>query len=308
MRLVFAGTPSVALPSLRALHDSEHELLAVVTRPDTVAGRGRKVRRSPVAEFAAEHGIEVLTPRRADDPEFLERLRALNPDCCPVVAYGAMLRQSTLEIPRHGWVNLHFSLLPAYRGAAPVQAAIRAGEELTGASTFQIVPQLDAGPVYGVVTEPVGERDTAGALLERLAESGSRLLVSTVDGIEDGSLEARPQAAEQASYAAKIEVADAEVDFDQPAAAVDRLLRSVTPDPGGWATLDGQRVKLGPVTPTEAESLSAGEILVGRKEVLVGTATNPVRLSEVQAPGKRRMNAVDWARGAKLADTSRFGS
>ncbi|WP_020501954.1 methionyl-tRNA formyltransferase [Sciscionella marina] len=306
MRLVFAGTPAVALPSLRALTASEHELLAVVTRPDTVAGRGRSAKRSPVAEFADELGIEVLTPPRADDPEFLARLRELGPDCCPVVAYGAMLRRSTLEIPVHGWVNLHFSLLPAWRGAAPVQAAVRAGDEITGASTFRIVRELDAGPVYGVVTERVGARDTAGALLDRLAESGAGLLVSTVDGIADGSVVAREQPAEGVSYAGKIEVADARVDFAAPAAAIDRLLRSVTPDPGGWAEFEGDRIKLGPIEPTTGEPLAPGAILVRRKEVLVGTGTDPVRLGEVQAPGKRRMAATDWARGARIADGSAF--
>lgn len=308
MRLVFAGTPEVALPTLRALHESPHELLAVVTRPDSTAGRGRKLHRSPVAQFADEVGIEVFTPPTADDAEFTTRLRELAPDCCPVVAYGALLPQSTLDIPEHGWVNLHFSLLPAWRGAAPVQAAIRSGDEFSGASTFRIVPELDAGPVFGVVTERIGASDTAGALLDRLSVAGAELMVSTVDGIEAGTVRADPQPAEGVSYARKIRIADARVDFGQPAVAVDRLLRSVTPEPGGWAELDGARVKLGPVQLTDETPLPAGEIAVRRNDVLVGTATAPVRLTEVQAPGKRKMAASDWARGARLEAESRFDS
>ncbi|MBA8823547.1 methionyl-tRNA formyltransferase [Saccharopolyspora lacisalsi] len=301
MRVVFAGTPEPAVPALRALLDSSrHEVVAVVTRPDAPAGRGRKVVRSPVGALADEHGIEVLTPSRASDPEFLERLRALEPDCCPVVAYGALLRQEALSIPQHGWINLHFSLLPHWRGAAPVQAAIRHGDEITGASTFRIVPDLDAGPVHGVVTEPIDGTDTAGALLGRLAESGSRLLVATLDGIEDGTLRAEEQSADGVSYAPKVTVDDAKVDFTEPARAVDRLIRSVTPDPGAWCWFHGERLKLGPVEPTEETGLAPGEISVQRRRVLVGTATTAVRLGEVQARGKKRMAATDWARGISI--------
>ncbi|PRX46067.1 methionyl-tRNA formyltransferase [Prauserella shujinwangii] len=304
MRLVFAGTPEAALPSLRALIDSaRHEVAAVVTRPDAPAGRGRRLVRSPVGALADEHGIEVLTPPRAGDPDFLARLAELAPDACPVVAYGALLPQRALDVPRHGWVNLHFSLLPAWRGAAPVQAAIRAGDEITGASTFRIVPELDAGPVFGVVTEKIGPTDTAGQLLDRLATSGARLLLSTMDGIEDGSLEAVPQPADGVSYAPKVTVADARVAFDQPAVAVDRHVRAMTPEPGAWAGFRGERLKLGPVELTEpagAPALPPGELLVERERVLAGTATTPVRLGAVQAQGKKRMAATDWARGSRI--------
>jgi len=301
MRLVFAGTPEVALPSLRALLDSgRHEVAAVVTRPDAPAGRGRHLVRSPIGALADEHGIEVLTPRKAADPEFLDRLRAIAPECCPVVAYGALLPQAALDIPVHGWVNLHFSVLPAWRGAAPVQAAVRAGDEITGASTFRIVKELDAGPVYGVLTETVRADDTAGGLLDRLAEAGAGLLLSTVDGIADGSLQAREQPADGTSYAPKVTTEDAKVDFTVPAVAVDRLVRAVTPDPGAWAEFRGERIKLGPVMRVGADTLKPGELSVERKRVLVGTATGPVALGEVQAPGKRRMAATDWARGARV--------
>ncbi|WP_033440729.1 methionyl-tRNA formyltransferase [Saccharothrix sp. NRRL B-16314] len=302
MRLVFAGTPDVALPSLSALLDSDrHEVVAVVTRPDAPAGRGRRVERSPVAALADEHGIEVLAPAKAGDPVFRARLAELEPDLCPVVAYGALLPESTLAIPTHGWVNLHFSVLPAWRGAAPVQAAVRHGDDITGATTFRIVKELDAGPVYGVVTEQVRDRDTAGALLGRLAESGAKLLLSTVDGIADGTLRAVEQPDQGVSYAPKVSVDDARLDFGTPAAALDRVARAVTPDPGAWAEFRGERIKLGPVVPVESdEPLPPGDIRVERKRVLVGTATDPVVLGDVQAQGKKRMSATDWARGARI--------
>jgi methionyl-tRNA formyltransferase len=307
MRLVFAGTPDPAVPSLRALLESgRHEVVAVVTRPDAQAGRGRRVVRSPVGALADEHGIEVLTPARAGDPAFLARLTELAPDACPVVAYGALLPQSALDIPAHGWVNLHFSLLPAWRGAAPVQSAIRAGDEITGASTFRIVKELDAGPVFGVVTEKIGPADTAGVLLGRLAESGADLLLSTMDGIEDGSLRAVEQPSEGVSYAPKVTVDDARVSFADPAAAVDRQIRAVTPEPGAWAEFRGERFKLGPVTVVDEPGPQPGEIVVERKRVLVGTATKPLRLGEVQAPGKKRMAATDWARGTRIDEGERL--
>jgi methionyl-tRNA formyltransferase len=302
MRLVFAGTPEVALPSLRALLDSpRHEVAAVVTRPDAPAGRGRRVERSPVGALADSLGIEVLTPAKAGDPEFLARLAEIAPDACPVVAYGALLPESALAIPVHGWVNLHFSLLPAWRGAAPVQAAVRNGDDITGASTFRIVKALDAGPVFGVVTEQVRDRDTSGELLERLSVSGARLLVSTIDGIEDGTLRAVEQPGDGVSYAPKVAVEDTRADFTAPAHVVDRLVRSATPEPGAWAEFRDERLKLGPVVPVpDADRLPPGEVLVQRKQVLVGTATVPVALGEVQAQGKKRMAAVDWARGARI--------
>lgn len=307
MRLVFAGTPEPAVPSLRALLDSpRHEVVAVVTRPDAPAGRGRGLVRSPVGRLAGEHGIEVLTPAKAGDPAFLDRLRELAPDACPVVAYGALLPQRALGIPRHGWINLHFSVLPAWRGAAPVQAAVRAGDEITGASTFRIVRELDAGPVFGVVTEKVGPTDTAGALLDRLAVSGARLLVSTMDGIEDGALAAVDQPADGVTYAPKVTVDDARVRFAEPAVAVDRLVRSVTPEPGAWAEFRGQRFKLGPVSIVEEDGLAPGELRIERKRVLAGTGTQPVLLGEVQAQGKKRMAAADWARGTRIEPGERL--
>src|SRR6478672_154509 len=237
MRLVFAGTPEVAVHSLDALVASRHELVGVVTRPDAPSGRGRKLVASPVALRAEELGLPVLKPEHPRDPEFQDALRALQPDCCPVVAYGALLPQSALDIPVHGWVNLHFSALPAWRGAAPVQRSLMAGDEITGATTFRIVKELDAGPTYGLFTERIRPDDTAGVLLDRLAEYGAGLLVATLDGIEDGSLEEREQDPELVSYAPKLTVEEAQVDWNRPAFAVDRHIRGCTPAPGAWTTL-----------------------------------------------------------------------
>ncbi|MFD1540099.1 methionyl-tRNA formyltransferase [Nonomuraea guangzhouensis] len=308
MRLVFAGTPETALPSLRTLIDSpRHEVVAVVTRPDAQSGRGRKVHPSPVAELAEEAGIEVLRPAKAGDPEFLDRLRGLEPDCCPVVAYGALLPQSALDVPRLGWINLHFSILPAWRGAAPVQHAILHGDEITGASTFQIVKALDAGDVYGVVTEQIRPDDTSGTLLERLSFSGAELLSATLDGVADGKLEARPQLADGVSIAPKINVTDARVDWSAPAMRVDRLIRACTPNPGAWSEFRGHRLKLGPIRVVpSAEPLAPGAIAVAKNTVLVGTATHPVELGELQPQGKRLMSAGEWARGVRPESDDRF--
>jgi methionyl-tRNA formyltransferase len=307
MRLVFAGTPSAAVLSLRALLDSQHDVVAVVTRPPKRAGRGRRETSSPVAEVAAEAGVPVLSPEKPGDPDFLAALRDLRPDCCPVVAYGALLREQTLAVPRHGWVNLHFSLLPAWRGAAPVQHAILAGDDVTGASTFLIETGLDTGPVYGVVTEAIRPTDTAGDLLARLAQAGARLLVVTMDGIADGTLEARPQPSDGVSIAGKITVPDAEVSWQQPARHIDRQVRACTPAPGAWTTFRDERVKLGPVRLRGANDLAPGELRAERAGVAVGTATAEVELGTVQPPGKRPMPAGDWARGARLEPGESFG-
>jgi methionyl-tRNA formyltransferase len=300
MRVVFAGTPDVSLPSLGAVAGSSHELVAVVTRPDAPSGRGRRLAASPVAEAAVELGVPVLKPEHPRDPDFQEALRSLAPDVCPVVAYGALLPQSALDIPVHGWVNLHFSLLPAWRGAAPVQRSIWAGDDVTGATTFRIVKELDAGPTFGVMTETIRPRDTAGDLLGRLAEGGAGLLVATLDGIADGTLEARPQSEDDVSLAPKITVDDARVDWSRSAAAIDRQVRACTPAPGAWTTYAGERVKLGPLAPADGQ-LPPGEVAAGKNAVVVGTGTAALRLGEVQPVGKRPMPAADWARGLRLA-------
>jgi methionyl-tRNA formyltransferase len=298
MRLVFAGTPEAALPALDAVAGSRHDLVGVVTRPDAPAGRGRRLVASPVGERAAELGVPVLKPAHPRRPEFQAELSALEPECCPVVAYGALLPQSALDIPPHGWVNLHFSLLPAWRGAAPVQHALWAGDPITGATTFRIVAALDAGPTYGVMTEAVRSSDTAGDLLQRLAVGGAELLVRTLDGIDDGSLEPREQPTDGVSLAPKISVEDAKVEWTEPAVGVDRRVRACTPAPGAWTRHGDERLKLGPVrVEADREPLAPGELEVTRSAVYVGTASDPVRLGEVQATGRKRMPAADWARG-----------
>ncbi|MGW4243779.1 methionyl-tRNA formyltransferase [Nocardia sp. NPDC004722] len=300
MRLVFAGTPEPAVPSLRRLLASDrHEVVGVVTRPDAVAGRGRKVTRSPIGRLADEHGIPVFTPKRPSEPEFIEQLTGLAPDCCPVVAYGALLPEPVLDIPVHGWINLHFSLLPAWRGAAPVQAALLAGDEYTGASTFRIEKGLDTGPVFGTMTEKIAVTDTAGVLLERLAEAGAQLLESTLDGVEDGTVQAVPQALDGISYAPKVDPEAGHIRWNQPALAIGRRIRAVTPAPGAWTEIDGKRLKLGRVDLVE-ETLPPRTIDIRKTGVYIGTATTAVRLTEVQPQGKRMMPALDWARGARL--------
>lgn len=308
MRVLFAGTPEVALPALEAVAASSHELVGVLTRPDAPVGRGRRLTPSPVAVRAEELGVPVLKPTSAKDPGLLEQVRGLAPDCCPVVAYGGLLPAPLLDAVPHGWVNLHFSLLPAWRGAAPVQHALWAGDEITGATTFRIVEELDAGPVLGVMTQAVGPDDTAGDLLDRLARGGAPLLVSTLDGIEAGRLEARPQPTDGVSLAPKVSVADAAVDWSRPAVAVDRQVRACTPAPGAWTTLDGERLKLGPVRPVGRPRLDPGRLEVTKNAVFVGTGSGPVQLGPVRAHGRKEMDAAAWARGARLPDGAVLGS
>ncbi|WCD85382.1 Methionyl-tRNA formyltransferase [Streptomyces xanthophaeus] len=309
MKLVFAGTPEVAVPALDALIASgRHEVAAVITRPDAPAGRGRRLVASPVAERAEEAGIEVLKPVRPRDPDFQARLREIGPDCCPVVAYGALIPKSALDIPRHGWVNLHFSLLPAWRGAAPVQHSIMAGDEVTGASTFQIEEGLDSGPVYGILTEAIRPTDTSGDLLTRLAFAGSGLLAATMDGIEDGTLRAVAQPVDGISPAPKITVEDARIDWAAPAMRADRVVRGCTPAPGAWTVFRGERLKLISVgLVPDRTDLAPGVLAPAKNNVHVGTGSHAVELLWVQPQGKKPMRAADWARGVRIAPGERLG-
>ncbi|HEX6074063.1 MAG TPA: methionyl-tRNA formyltransferase [Micromonosporaceae bacterium] len=307
MRLVFAGTPEVALPSLDLIAGSSHELVAVLTRPDAPAGRGRHLVRSPVARWADERGIEVLTPARPREPEFLERLSKIAPDCVPVVAYGALVPPDALVIPRRGWINLHFSLLPAWRGAAPVQHAILHGDEITGACVFQLERGLDTGPVYGSLTEPIGSRDTAGDLLARLADSGGHLLLEVLDAIGRGGARAVSQPAEGVSMAPKVTTDDARIRWDDPGFSVDRRVRACTPVPGAWSRFREERVRVGPVEPLgDVPSLAPGEVQSVGGNVLVGTGTSPVALGQVQPAGKKWMPAEAWVRGARPGPDERL--
>ena len=317
MRILFAGTPEPALPSLRALLESpRHEVIAVLTRADAPAGRGRRLESSPIAKLAEEAGVEVLKPNRPRDPEFLARLGELAPDCCPIVAYGGLVPRAALDIPRHGWINLHFSLLPAWRGAAPVQRALLAGDDMTGASTFLLEEGLDTGPVLGTLTEEIRRSDTSGDLLGRLAKSGAHLLSATLDAIEDGTARPVTQEEEHVSLAAKILAADARIDWKAPALRIDRLVRACTPAPGAWTVLHGGgggesaelRVKIFPVSPLPgAIELAPGHIVLDKRGLLVGTGSgHSVRLGDVQPQGKRRMPAADWARGLRFTGDETF--
>jgi methionyl-tRNA formyltransferase len=310
MRLVVAGTPRVALPSLDALIASaRHEVVAVLTRPQAPAGRGHRMTPSPVHQRALEADIEVLTPARPSDPAFLARLAELAPDCCPVVAYGALVPKAALDIPPIGWVNLHFSVLPSWRGAAPAQHALLAGDDITGASTFRLEEGLDTGPVFGVLTTSIGVRETAGELLDRLAVDGAQLLLSTLDGIEDGTVVAVPQPADGVSYAPKLTAADSRIDWAASALAVDRRIRACTPAPGAWTMLRERRVRLGPVLPVEAPAggLEPGQVALGEPGgPVVGTGSGAVRLGEVKPEGRSAMLAADWLHGVRLAPDERF--
>ncbi|CCQ46556.1 methionyl-tRNA formyltransferase [Pseudarthrobacter siccitolerans] len=296
MRVLFAGTPAVAVPSLNALVEAGFDVVAVLTRPDAPIGRKRVLTPSPVAARAAELGIEVIHASRIKD-ETVARIAAASPDVAAIVAYGGLVPPAALGIPRHGWINLHFSLLPAWRGAAPVQRAVMAGDDITGAVTFQLEEGLDTGPVFGTLTETVGPDDTAGELLERLSHSGAVLLAQTLSAIDAGKAAAVPQTGE-VSLAPKLTLDDGRLDWKYPALAIGRQARGVTPEPGAWTVLAGQRVKLEPVRlRPDVSQLAPGVVSVDGKSVLVGTGSHAVELTRVQPAGKKMMAAADWARG-----------
>jgi len=296
VRVLFAGTPAVAVPSLDALVNGGFEVVAVLTRPDAPVGRKRVLTPSPVARRAAELGIDVIHAARVD-AEAIAKISAVQPDVAAIVAYGGLVPPTALDIPRHGWVNLHFSLLPAWRGAAPVQRSVIAGDDVTGAVTFQLEEGLDTGPVFGTLTEAVKPQDTAGDLLERLSHSGAVLLAQTLSAIDAGKAFPQPQAGE-VSLAPKLTLEDGHLNWTHPALAISRQARGVTPEPGAWTLLDGQRVKLEPVRlrPDVAE-LAPGAVALHGKVVLVGTGSHAVELTRIQPAGKKMMAAADWARG-----------
>ncbi|WP_091466774.1 methionyl-tRNA formyltransferase [Paenarthrobacter nitroguajacolicus] len=296
MRVLFAGTPAVAVPSLDALNKAGFDVVAVLTRPDAPVGRKRVLTPSPVAARAMELGIEVIRAAKVD-ADTTARIAEFAPDVAAIVAYGGIVPKAALGVPRHGWVNLHFSLLPAWRGAAPVQRSIIAGDDVTGAVTFQLEEGLDTGPVFGTLTETVRPEDTAGDLLERLSISGAVLLSQTLSAIDAGQAAPQPQNGE-ISLAPKLTLDDGRLDWQQPALALNRRARGVTPEPGAWTTLEGQRVKLEPVAlRPEVKDLPPGSIRVEGKSVLVGTGSHAVELGRIQPAGKKMMSSADWARG-----------
>ncbi|GAC1369421.1 MAG: methionyl-tRNA formyltransferase [Pseudarthrobacter sp.] len=296
MRVLFAGTPAVAVPSLDALVSAGFDVVAVLTRPDAPIGRKRVLTPSPVAARASELGIDVIRATRVDDSATAQ-ITAAAPDVAAIVAYGGLIPRAALDVPPHGWINLHFSLLPAWRGAAPVQRAVIAGDDVTGAVTFLLEEGLDTGPVYGTLTEGVGPNDTAGALLERLSHSGAVLLAQTLSAVDAGKAAPQPQVGD-VSLAPKLTIEDGRLDWKQPALAIGRRARGVTPEPGAWTTLEGQRVKLEPVRLRPDNSdLKPGAVHLEGKSVLVGTGSHAVELTRVQPAGKKMMAAADWARG-----------
>jgi len=308
MRLIFAGTPEVALPALSALIDAGHDIALVLTQPDAKGKRGSGLHPSPVKSFALDHGLEVATPAQASAPDVVERIRALNVDAAGVVAYGQILRPPLIAATAHGWVNLHFSVLPAWRGAAPLQRALQAGDDLTGATTFLIEQGLDTGPVIGQLTETIKPTDTAGDLLDRLALAGAKLLLDSLDALVNGTARPQAQLDDGVSHAPKLTRDDALVRWDLPAHVVDRMIRACTPAPGAWTTLpDGTSAKLGPVTPVDGPATTPGLVKLLEGDVLVGTGGVPVRLSWIQPAGKKALDAREWWRGARWADGAQLG-
>ncbi|MGO4246130.1 methionyl-tRNA formyltransferase [Paenarthrobacter sp. RAF54_2] len=296
MRVLFAGTPAVAVPSLDALVKAGFDVVAVLTRPDAPLGRKRVLTPSPVAARAEELGIEIIRAAKVD-ADTTARIAEIAPDVAAIVAYGGIVPRTALGVPRHGWVNLHFSLLPAWRGAAPVQRSIIAGDDVTGAATFQLEEGLDTGPVFGTLTETVRPDDTAGDLLERLSLSGAVLLSQTLSAIDAGQAAPQPQTGE-VSLAPKLSLEDGRLDWQQPALALNRRARGVTPEPGAWTTLEGQRIKLESVAlRPDVKDIAPGAIRVDGKSVLVGTGSHAVELGRIQPAGKKMMSSADWARG-----------
>lgn len=296
MRVLFAGTPGVAIPSLDALVSAGFEVVAALTRPDAPVGRKRKLTPSPVAMRAQQLTIPVIHAARIDAAA-AGRIEAARPDVAAIVAYGALIPVPVLAIPAHGWINLHFSLLPSWRGAAPVQHAVINGDEMTGASTFRLESGLDTGPVLDTVTEVVRPQDTSTDLLERLAHSGAALLAHTLQDVAAGVAREHAQQG-QVTLAPKLTIEDARIDWTQPAVVIGRRIRGVSVEPGAWTTLAGQRLKLGPVLlRPEVQGLAAGDLLAGADSMLVGTGSHAVELVHVQPAGKKMMQAKDWARG-----------
>ncbi|MDR7084291.1 methionyl-tRNA formyltransferase [Arthrobacter ginsengisoli] len=295
----------MAVPSLDALVAAGFDVVAVLTRPDAPLGRKRVLTPSPVAVRAAELGIRIIHASKVD-AAVTGQIAAAAPDVAAIVAYGGLIPRAALDVPRHGWINLHFSLLPAWRGAAPVQRSLIAGDDVTGAVTFLLEEGLDTGPVFGTLTESVRPDDTAGALLERLSHSGAVLLTQTLSALDAGRAAAVPQHGE-VSLAPKLSLEDGRLDWQQPALAIGRRARGVTPEPGAWTTLDGQRIKLEPVVMRPGEAaLKPGQLALAGKSVLVGTGSHPVELTRIQPSGKKMMTAADWARGQATLESVVF--
>ncbi|MEC5169668.1 methionyl-tRNA formyltransferase [Glaciihabitans sp. GrIS 2.15] len=294
--IVFAGSPAAAVPSLEALAASRHDVAAVLTREDSPQGRRRELTPTAVAASATELGLPIIRANRLAGAA-TEAVTALRPDLGVIVAYGGLVREPLLTVPRLGWINLHFSLLPRWRGAAPVQRAIIAGDEVSGASVFQLVAELDAGDVYGQFTQAIGANETAGHLLESLSVGGAELLVRVVNSLADGVARAEPQVGD-VTLAPKLDLPDARLDFGQHASTVLDRVRGVTPEPGAFTVVDEMRIKiLEAVIARDELRLATGQLELRDGRVVVGTASDPIELVSVQPAGKKAMRAADWWRG-----------
>jgi methionyl-tRNA formyltransferase len=301
LSLVFAGSPSAAVPSLLALGGSEHRIGAVITREDSPQGRRGVLTETPVATVATELGIPVIRANRLAGAA-TEAVTELAPDLGVIVAYGGLVREPLLGVPRLGWINLHFSLLPRWRGAAPVQRAIIAGDDLTGASVFQLVPELDSGDVFGQLTQPIGALETAGHLLEALAGAGAELLVRVVNNLADGTARAEPQTGD-VTLAPKLSLDDGRIDWSASAIGVANLIRGVTPEPGAFTTVDGVRLKvLDAAIARDAPRIAPGELMLDGRRLLAGTSSDPLELFTIQPAGKKAMSAGDWWRGRPVGE------
>ncbi len=298
MRIVFAGTPAPAVASLEALVASGHDVVAVVTRRDAPIGRKRIMTPSPVAAAAETHGIRVIKADRLD-ADATASVAALAPDLGVIVAYGGLVREPLLSVPGHGWINLHFSLLPRWRGAAPVQHALIAGDRTTGAAVFRLVPALDAGDVFGEIRYDIPEDATAGDVLATLADRGARLVTDVVDGIARGTAIAHPQTGEP-TLAPKLTIADGLLDLRATAQEVLDRFRGTTPEPGAHVMLGGQRLKVLAAHRGPDADLTAGLIRLVGTDVVAGTGAGTITLDRVQPAGRSAMRAADWWRGLRI--------
>jgi methionyl-tRNA formyltransferase len=300
-RIIFAGTPEFALASLQALVAAGHEPCAVLTQPDRPAGRGKQLTASPVKSFAVERNIPVLQPATLRDEEQVEALADLKPDIMIVAAYGLILPQAVLDIPRAGCLNVHASLLPRWRGAAPIQAAILAGDEQTGVCLMQMEAGLDTGPVFACKAMEIGEREDAGALHDRLAAAGGALLVKHLDAILDGDLEAQAQDDNGATYAPKIRPADARLDWEQDATELERRVRAYNPVPGAWFMAGEERTKCWEASRIDGSAAPGTVLAAGPDGIAVACGTAALQLEQLQRPGKRRVTAAEYAAQVDLA-------
>jgi methionyl-tRNA formyltransferase len=307
LKTVFFGTPKWAIPTLEALMDSPIEVAGVVTNPDRPSGRGMKLQPSPVKESALAAGLDVMQPEKARDPSLADWVRARGADVATVVAYGKILPLDLLEVPLHGFVNVHFSLLPEYRGAAPVQRALMDGKTEAGVSIMRLTAGMDEGPVFALERVPVEPNDTAGSVGDRLAEVGAGLLVRTLLELDAGTAQPHDQDDARATYAPKITDEQARIDWASPADSIRNLVRGLNPAPGAWTTLGDRRLKVHAVGPSEAE-LSPGQLAVVDDSLVVGTGEGSLELVEVQPAGKRRMPGSEFARGLRLEPQARLGT